>query len=351
MAYFDAWWFNNTQQQVDILQPDFFTPKTHYGVYAELGKISLPFILIYTARNNNGLILHSKKFHIHESGVYENFEIEVEPKEGVFVFKSLAESLNELPATIEVEYKDDKTEYKENIYCSYSTLNGRITDFTGNAFPAPLLLFRTGFDGKNSYMGTWSNSNGEYSITVPKGTYNAFFIDDNSYGKTTLECWGWHMLVDRDEQLDFKIGNGEVYSLHAWPSNGGLSTLFIYFRPMILPSLKEEKYKMKLNDRDFNIFDISPDLTVEDISIRVNGIRSEIISLQKIYETGIYNDENKGMPAYIVQIRRNHSTVGKQTLIVEYDTYKRKLKDERVLLAQSQGYLQYFYHSCGTCIR
>lgn len=351
MVYIDAWWFNNIQEYSEVIQPDFFTPTTHYGIYAELHTISLPFMITYTALSKKGLVLYLKDFNIVDSGEYEDFEIEVAPKIGIFIFKALADNLPELPASINVTYKDSEREYTETVACHYSTLHGRITDFSGNEFQAPLLLHRIAFDGKHSYMGTWSNSNGEYSITVPNGTYNAFYIDDKSYGKTTLECWGWHMIVDKNEQLDFKIGNGEVYSLHAWPSNGGYSTLFIYFRPMILPSLKNKNYKINLDD-EFSILDISPDLRTADLSISINGIHSEIISVQRIFETGYSNCEKKAMPAYIVQIKRsNHSTIGKQTLVVEYDTQKSKLADDNIILAQSQGYLQFYYHSGGTCIK
>ena len=34
----------------------------------------------------------------------------------------------------------------------------------------------------------------------------------------------------------------------------------------------------------------------------------------------------------------------KQTLVLEYDTSKRKEKDDSVMLAQSQGTLQFFYN-------
>lgn len=350
LAYFDAWWFNNTQQNSDVLQPEFFTPKTHFGVYAELGELNFPFTLIFSARNENDSILYSKEFYIDNSENYVDFEIELKQKEGTFKLKSLSETLPELPSYIDIEYKDDKKEYKDTITCSYSRLHGRITDFSGKAFRAPLLMYRIGFD-KNAYMGIWSKNDGEFSVIVPNGTYNAFFIDDDSYGETTLECWGWHMIVDRDERFEFKIGNGEVYSLHAWPSNGGLSTLFIYFRPMILPSLKKAEYELNINDRKFNIIDIAPELYIEDINIWINGICGEILSLQKIYETEQDDTGLLGLPGYVVQIRKNHTTTGKQTIILEYDTHERKRNDKNVILAQSQGYLQYFYHSGGTCIR
>jgi len=146
------------------------------------------------------------------------------------------------------------------------------------------------------------------------------------------------MIVDQDEIHDFKVGTGEIYSLCVWANNGGSGTLFIYFRPMILH--KSEKYQVEINSNKFDVNDISPELKLEDIFVTMNGHELKKLSLQKIYETG----NGYTMPAYILQVKRypeekkDYSTLGKQTLIVEYDTI-----DEKGFIAQSQGRTQFFY--------
>ncbi len=191
-----------------------------------------------------------------------------------------------LPGDILVKIKSQEWEYQEQVTCAYARLHGRITDFDGNPFPAPLLLSRIGF-ADAPYMGVWSDRNGEYSVVVPTGCYNAFYVDDNSYGKSTLENWSWHMIVDRDEEHNFKVGNGEVYSL----------------------------------------------------TVILNGKPLPVVSLQKIYETC----PDYTMPSYLVQTERYNGTptVGKQTVIVEYDTAKRG--GGQSYIARSQGRCQYFY--------
>lgn len=150
------------------------------------------------------------------------------------------------------------------------------------------------------------------------------------------------MIVDRDEEHDFKIGNGEVYSLCAWSSNGGFSTLFIYFRPMVLhKALNPSQCKMNMNDSEFTLTDICPVLDIGNITASINGYNLKNISLQKIYETG----GGHAMPAYILQTQRmpeggGYTAVGKQTLVVEYNA-----KDENGNLSQSQGRLQFFYNN------
>ena len=55
------------------------------------------------------------------------------------------------------------------------------------------------------------------------------YADDNIYGVSSLECWGWNIIADRDETIDLKIDSGEVYSLNVGVSNGGMNTLFLSF--------------------------------------------------------------------------------------------------------------------------
>ncbi len=332
----DAWWFENKQRPEEVLQTDWVIPKSHFGVYAETEKITFPLTLCVTAKSGN-LQLYRREFEIHEPKE-QTETYTVECSEYSINLKCTVKEAAGLPGEILVKIKSQEWEYQEQVTCAYARLHGRITDFDGNPFPAPLLLSRIGF-ADAPYMGVWSDRNGEYSVVVPTGCYNAFYVDDNSYGKSTLENWSWHMIVDRDEEHNFKVGNGEVYSLSVWPNNGGGSTLFFWFRPMILPSIKKEEYEIELEGSKRQVMDISPELKAEDITVTLNGKPLPVVSLQKIYETC----PDYTMPSYLVQTERYNGTptVGKQTVIVEYDTAKRG--GGQSYIARSQGRCQYFY--------
>jgi len=337
--HIDAWWFNNTQNESDILQPDWVTPKTHIGLYAECEPITLPVHISITAASYGDTLYENQFTFTETSQSNENYEITIGLRNNIIIGKFLTDTLPALPTNITVSIQYAGKTYSKNITCEYATLSGVITDFSGNPFPAPLMLYRISFDGKIPCMAVWSDKNGAYSVVVPKGVYNAFYVDDNSYGKTSLESWGWHMIVDKDEKHNFKIGNGEVYSLNAWANNGGSSTLFIFFRPMILPSIKSDEYTVEINDIAFEIQDISPELALNNVTTTLNGFTLKNISLQKIYETGA---NGHGMPAYILQTTRlpedkEYSVLGKQTLIVEYNAKTTNYT------AQSQGRTQFFY--------
>lgn len=328
----DAWWFENKQGASEILQPETAIPKTCFGVYAELDKIAYPFTVKVFAEAD-GKQLYRGEFTV-ESGseAYETYEARC--TDSTVTVKALAENTAGLPDKINVEIEVGGKLYAETVKCEYARLYGKITDFDGNPFPAEVELSRVGFD-KNITIEVWSGKNGEYSVIVPKGCYNCFWIDDGSYGKTSLESWCWHMLIDGDEELDFKIGNGEVYSLSVWCSNGGGQTLFFWFRPMILG--KKSEYEVEINGQSRTVTDISPELELEDITVTLNGRELKIISLQRVYETA----ENYVMPAYIIQTERPSGAVGKQTAVVEYNTAERSA--ELGYTAQSQGRVQFYF--------
>jgi hypothetical protein len=121
--------------------------------------------------------------------------------------------------------------------------------------------------------------------------------------------------MDADQAIDFKIGNGEVYNLHTWTTNGGEWNYFVSFRPMAL--MARRNYSVTLSGLPVSVEDISPDLTPKDIKVFVNGQEMELISLQKSYET---HTKDTGMPNCVVQVaRKGPASFGKQTVIVEYD--------------------------------
>lgn len=340
----DLWWFSNRQTPEQILQPAFFTPRSHFGIYLEHPQLQPPYTICFEAFAESGQLIHRAEFQLSESCENESCHAILRP--GLLHIEGYVDTPESDPTMLALSCRTDTETYQVGQACQYHTLSGTIRDFSGQPFPAAFKLYRGGFNGP---IGCWSDAEGAFSVDVPAGLYNAFYVDDNSYGKSSLELWGWHMIVDRDESYSFKIGNGEVYSLSTWISNGGLPSQFIYFRPMILTAAKE--YELRLNDRDFAVLDIAPQLQLQDLRVRLNDRNAELISLQPILETGFSQERYAAMPAYILQIAKLPLQPGKQTLIVEYDTSARQALDPSVLLARSQGMLQYHYHHFGTCVQ
>jgi hypothetical protein len=262
---------------------------------------------------------------------------------GYFRIEAKTDYRAERPTEISVAITRGTTRRARTTPCRYHTIKGTIRDIDDQPLRAFLSV---GPDEFTSPITAWSDAGGRFSVELPERAYNIFYVDDHTYGVSTLEMWGWHMVVDRDESYDFMVGNGEVYNLHAWPNNGGFGTYFVYFRPMVLPLTKEPSTRATIDSRVFDVTPIAPHLKPEDVTVRVNGTRVEIVSLQEIYETGLPANAARAMPAYLVQVRRSGIPAnGKITVSVEYDATV-TVKDQPVRV-RSLGYTQFYNQFTG----
>jgi hypothetical protein len=268
-----------------------------------------------------------------------NDEYSVIVKNDYFLLISPVPHLKYNPHKIKISISNMGEQIMEKwIYCKYHKLCGNMYDFRDNPLRAFIMIYPDGFDDA---CGVWSDLQGYYEIDLPERTYNAFYVNDGNYKSTTLEAWAWHMIMDMDQELDFKIGTGEVYNLNVWPCNGGFSTFFVSFRPMVLDMDHETSHIWKINEKEYDYINIAPDLEIKDLKITINGEQAEIYSLQQYFETS----KDKAMPAYLVQLHRLNPTFGKQTIRVEYD--KTVDKAGKKIFQNSMGYFQFHVNFLG----
>ena len=131
------------------------------------------------------------------------------------------------------------------------------------------------------------NSKGEYSATIEPGKYNSLYVcDEDLYGKTKLEFWGWNLSLTKSQQLDAQFDTMEVYSLATWASNGGSNSIFASFRPMSLPkALQDNQYRKVMHNGDeINVFDISPAIDKNSIQGFVDETPLNLVSYSWTYE-------------------------------------------------------------------
>ena len=237
---------------------------------------------------------------------------------GYFKLRHAVEYLKENPDKIIVTIKSSKEERRKEIKCRYYKLSGKITDFKGKPVKAFIGVCPDSF--LSEQLGKWSDSQGNYEIFLPERTYNALIVETAGKGMTDLEAWAWHTIVDSDQVMNFKIGNGEVYNLNVWVNNGGGNSYFISFRPMVLGRVFPPKnYVLSINGKKFNVSELVPPLNSEDLKIKINGKKAEIISIQKYFETGFLT-RTIGLLSYLIQVsRKGFDTLGKQTVVVEYE--------------------------------
>lgn len=260
-----------------------------------------------------------------------------------FTLECPVDYLAQNPDKIIVSVISADGELTQEIKCRYHRLYGNVTGYDGKPFEG---IISIGPETFISGIGKKCDSSGKYEIELPERTYNTIICFDESYGINTLEVWAWHIIMDSEQRLDFKIGTGEVYNLNVWTNNGGPDTYFISFRPMMLPLTESKninellanitKYPVTINKKEFLVSSEVFDLEPEDIKVWINGKETQIISVQKYFETG----QDNAQTAYLVQVdRKGLNRIGKQTVRVEFikDIEKDGIKAHR----NSMGFYQF----------
>ncbi len=263
----------------------------------------------------------------------------VDYNNGYFRIRQPVEYLPENPGQIVVEVAAANVRRAVTIKCRYHKISGTVKDPDGNPLKAFILVCPDSFF---EFLGKPTDEAGNFEIWLPARTYNALIANTDQYGISRLESWAWHMLIDSDQALNFTIGNGEVYNLNAWTSNGGDWTFFLTFRPMVLQFVsKRSAGPLLINNREFNGKESSPDLEAGDIKVTINGREVPIISVQKYYETGY---SNYAYINYLLQVDRRGLTMSqKQSIQLEFRK-KVAWQDKNIVcygMGQVQLYLNY----------
>jgi hypothetical protein len=158
-------------------------------------------------------------------------------------------------------------------------LYGRVTDFKGNGLDSVSVRLKNR-KFMNLYE-TLTDNDGRFSLNVEKGIYYCLYaIKLSEYRKTNLEYWAWVVPLLNDLEINPRYDNLEIYGVTVFePRVTPQETYQIYFRPM---SLKKGNPMKILKGDTINMAPekISPD----ELEIKINGIRSEIINIQKTVE-------------------------------------------------------------------
>jgi len=330
-----AYWYNISPDSItlDIGQKLVFHPSLHiYGkAPADIFHVNVKVYL------KDGSRILEKEFDINKN---ENSNL-IEFRHGYFKIMQPVVHLQENPDRIRVTISSSQEKRTKEIRCQYYKLSGKITDFEGNQFRSPVTVCPDGFASES--LGIWSDENGHYEVFLPERTYNAIIAFPKSYAVSELESWAWHIIMDSAQNIDFKVGTGEVYNLNVWPNNGGGNAYFISFRPMVLWALQQKTFPVKINGNEFSIIDASPELKPEDMKITIDGKQVEIISCQKYYET---SKPGKGMISYLVQVNSNEiKHPGKKTVIVEFE--KEVKRNQKNITCTSMGIFQFYLNFKG----
>jgi len=178
-------------------------------------------------------------------------------------------------------------------------ISGKVTDFNGNAIDsATVKLMDEKFE---TLYETISDKEGNYSLMVKEGNYYCLYaIKLPDYRVSKLEYWNWNVPVHQNMTINPQYDKMEIYGVNVFePQVTPQETYMIYFRPMSLRKslqlvsdqhiekklFKEAKRTEELLDNSNKLINISPDsIKMDELKIEINGIKSEIVSINKISE-------------------------------------------------------------------
>ena len=202
------------------------------------------------------------------------------------------------PAGLQVEVTQGAEAWTYREQVRLHRLSGRITDFEGK--PRAGYVMALGYDG----LLVKANADGAYELWVPETPLPAVVVLDETWGKTTVETWIYDWYPRHDVALDPRLGEVEVYELHAWRGASGLKVDFIPMSVGLINRLLNTVGREKLNDYFGVISDAKPYLNREGVTVELNGKPLEVRGfdtradqLQRL-EGGAEN----GRPEYTLQL-------------------------------------------------
>ena len=172
---------------------------------------------------------------------------------------------------------------------SIHKLTGRVRDFQGRPFPSYVWAVGPSSPGGLPETIVKTDSEGRFTLWYPEGKPLRVFVDDESYSRTTYECWiiseeG----LKRDVQINPRVGDFELWGLHAWRTQLNWQ---VYFWPCSLPM---DLWAKRLG-RKFSI----PRLRKEEITVRING---EKVPIKGLHRMRVWAGKEKGYLAHLLEL-------------------------------------------------
>jgi len=182
-------------------------------------------------------------------------------------------------------------------------LSGKVTDYVGNPIDSAIVLIKD-HHFKDVYT-TFSDTEGNYSLTVKKGTYYGLAsVRMQDYGETKLEFWAWNLIVDDTMNLDIKYDKLEVYGVNVFRVQGAYPGYTIYFRPMALSRYFENNIRQ-------NNPDLAPEKENLEVKVFINDEPVHVNLVQGVKEFAGKDTLN----AYLVHTELGNNKDGEKTKI------------------------------------
>ena len=212
---------------------------------------------------------------------------EVKVPQGDFAEDFILDSPLSDPQYAHITFNTEKGTFENLIPIKLHKLYGKITDFEGNPIAAYLLVSGLAIRAR-------ADSDGYYTLWLPEQKVQHIFIDDETYSKTSLECYiGHEFTLTRDLNIDLHIHRLELYNMRAWSS---YTAFYVYFIPMSLTRLQDTTLAGKREQW--------PKLSIDQVKVYINEREIPIVFFNEIPD---YLGNEDTRPAYIVSIPKREA--------------------------------------------
>ncbi|MEO0106905.1 MAG: carboxypeptidase-like regulatory domain-containing protein, partial [candidate division WOR-3 bacterium] len=198
-------------------------------------------------------------------------------------------------------------------------ISGRVADFSNQSIANAEVEIKGG-KFKTIYE-TKSDKNGRYEIMVRPGNYLAIMACKD-YGTKNLEYWAWNVPAYKNLEINPKIDGLEVYAMNAFIPQTPIRSVMVYFRPMSLKRVKEQGGIDVV--KQMRSIDIAPNLSKEDIDVRINEHKADLLVLNRVKES-IGN--NRTIISYLIQCSLPKEITKAKYLRIDLTIYDRKTKE------------------------
>ena len=238
-------------------------------------------------------------------------------------------------AEITVRQGDHTWVYRESL--PLHRLWGRITDVSGA--PRPGYVIALGYEG----LMARADRDGEYELWVPETPLPAVVALDDSWAKTTVETWIHDWYPQHDLRLDPRLGQIELYELHAWRGYSGLKVDFIPLSIGLGDRLMKAVGREAFYQYYGRLSDAKPLLNREDISVELNGkplqLRGFWPRMEAMGEEKESGGRENSRPEYTLQlVDAPHDGEPGQTQVLRVTVTHSHLLDGKLVEERGEGY-------------
>lgn len=208
-------------------------------------------------------------------------------------------------AAVELLTGDGEVVARGYVDFAWHRLHGRVTDFAGD--PRPARSFVVIESDQNAFVaGAETDSLGRYEMTVPARDYHTAFALDEGFGDTSLERYAHALTVEGDVELDFRIGEVEIYRLTAAAT--AEATVIADFSVFTIHHFVDRMVERLEQEPDAGMLEIItdpsfyPDLAVDDVEVLVDGRPIEVWTVEtRASSLAAYGSDRHTRPYWVVE--------------------------------------------------